>query len=513
MKLKDLLSGVTVLEYGVSEDTEIIQLSSDSRSILCGGLFICVEGSCRNGHDYIGDALSKGAAAVVASDREKIPAGTPYALVENTRLAEAYIWSNWYGNPSRGMKTVAVTGTNGKTSTVFMIREILKAAGEKVGIITTVRAMAGEEILGTFGGSSVTDAASAMTTPDPEFLYGTIRMMKEKAVTALVFEASSHALSQYKTDPMAIDTAVFTNLSEEHLDYHGTMENYFKSKLRLAESADTLVINSDDSYMRRIKDMYSARKTVIACSADAKSPEHLTADVSALRQKEISLDGCEYIYFSRDAVFCLTCPVPGEFTVQNTLLAATAAMTISARAENVKDALANLKRIDGRLEEVDLSEFGVKFKVFIDYAHTPAALESLLMSVRKLRRRGQRICVLFGCGGNRDRSKRRKMGAIASRLADFVIVTSDNSRKEDTGEIIAEIVSGLDLEKSHAVIKDRREAITYAVTEARDDDILILAGKGHEKYEIDSEGKKPFDEAAIVRDAVIKYKVNKNREQ
>lgn len=506
MKLCDLLSGITVKEYGVSSDTEIIQISSDSRSILGGGLFICVEGTSRNGHDFIGDALSKGAAAVVVSDREKLTEGVPYVLVDNTRLAEAYIWNNWYGDPAASMRTIAVTGTNGKTSTVFMIREILKRAGEKVGIITTVRAMADEETLGTFGGSSVTDAAGAMTTPDPEFLYGTIRMMKEKAVTVLVFEASSHALFQHKTDPLHIDCAVFTNLSEEHLDFHGTMDNYFKAKLRLAEAAENLVVNADDEYMFRIRDMYGERKRVITCSADIRSLRHLSADVSALRQKPISLDGSDYIYFSKDAVFRLICPVPGEFTVQNSLLAASAAMVLSANAEHVKNALAELRSIDGRLEQIDLEQFGVTFKVFVDYAHTPAALESLLLSMRKLRHRGQRITLLFGCGGDRDRSKRRKMGAIASRLADFVIITSDNSRLEDPDEIIAEIVSGIDLEKSHAVIKSRREAIIYAVREARDDDIIILAGKGHEKYEIDSKGKRPFDEAAIVVEAVGKYK-------
>lgn len=507
MKLCDLLENVNVTEYGVAEDTEITQISSDSRSVLSGGIFICVEGTRRDGHDYIGDALARGACAVVASRKEKLPPNVPYAIVENTRLAEAHIWNNWYATPADDMKTIAVTGTNGKTSTVFMIREILKNAGEKVGIITTVRAMAGEEVLGTFGGSSVADVSGAMTTPDPEFLYGTIRMMKEKGVTALVFEASSHGLSQYKTDPLTIDCAVFTNLSEEHLDYHGTMDDYFMSKLRLAEQSRTLVINDDDPYMHRIKYMYGGTKTVIACSADASSPRHITADVSALRQKELSLDGSEYIYFSKNAVFRLSCPVAGEYTVQNSLLAATAAMCISASAENARRALASLKSIDGRLEEIPLDEFGVTFKVFVDYAHTPAALESLLMSVRKLRKRGQRITLLFGCGGDRDRSKRRRMGDIASRLADFVIVTSDNSRSEDADTIIAEIVSGLDLERSHAVIKNRREAIAYAVCEARDDDIIILAGKGHEKYEIDSNGKKPFDEAAIVREAVRKYKI------
>jgi len=506
MKLCDLLCGVTVKEYGVPADTEIIQISSDSRSVLRGGMFIAIEGVRRNGHDYVEDALSRGALCAVVSCRDKLN-GAPYVLVENTRTAEAHIWNNWYGCPAEGMKTVAVTGTNGKTSTVFMIREILKTAGEKVGIITTVRAMAGDEVVGTYGGCSVTDAEGAMTTPDPEFFYGTLRMMKDKKVTALVFEASSHALYQHKLDVLTVDCAVFTNLSEEHLDFHGTMENYFAAKCRLAELSNTLVINADDSYVFRLRDMYRGKKRVITFSADSSSPRHLTADVSALRQKPLSLNGCDYVYYSKDSVFRMTCPVPGEYTVQNSLAAATAAMTLSAKAEDAKRALSELKSIDGRLEEIDLSEFGAEFKVFVDYAHTPAALEGLLRSMRKLRRRGQRITLLFGCGGDRDRSKRRKMGAIASRLADFVVITSDNSRLEDPSDIIAEIESGIDREKPHAVIKNRREAIIYAVREARRDDVLILAGKGHEKYEIDFNGRKPFDEAAIVKEAVRKYKM------
>ena len=505
MRLCDLLASAGVTEYGTAEDTEILQISSDSRNILRGGLFVAIEGTRRDGHDYVSDALANGATAVVVSDKRKIPDECPYVLVENTRIAEAHIWNNWYSDPSRGMKTVAVTGTNGKTSTVFMIREILRCAGEKVGIITTVRAMAEDVILGTYGGSSVTDAAGAMTTPDPEYLYGTIRLMKDRGVTALVFEASSHALYLHKTDPMHVDCAVFTNLSEEHLDFHGTMENYFKAKCSLAERANVLVVNTDDRYMSRLREMFSLRKKVITCSCDVESRRYISADVSALQQRMLSLDGCEYIYFSKDAVFRLGCPVPGEFTLQNSLLAATAAMTVSASAENVKKALSSMKSVDGRLEEVELSEFGVPFRVFIDYAHTPAALESLLRSMTHLRRRGQRIVLVFGCGGDRDRSKRRRMGAVASSLADFVIVTSDNSRLEDPDVIISEIASGLDLEKPHAVIKSRREAIIYAVSTARDGDIILLAGKGHEKYEIDKGGKRPFDETLIVRDAVGRF--------
>lgn len=506
MKLSDLLENVEVINSNVDVEYEVNQISSDSRSVLKGGLFICIEGTRHDGHDFVPDAVNRGACAVVVSNREKVPEGVPFILVENTRLAEAHVWDAWYGHPWRDMKVIAVTGTNGKTSTTFMIREIFKTQGEKVGVITTVRAMAGDKPIGMYGGSSVTDAAGAMTTPDPEYLYGAIYMMKQAGVKVLVFEASSHALSQYKIDPIKVDTAVFTNLSEEHLDYHGTMEEYFLAKARLADLADVLVINGDDHYISRLRGMFSQKHKIIVCSADSASRTHISSDASALRRKDMGLEGVEYIYFSDSAVFRLTCPIPGEFTVYNTLLAASAAIETGAKAESVREALSKLRGIDGRLESVDTGETTTDFRVFIDYAHTPAALESLLKTVRNLRRREQRITLLFGCGGDRDRSKRRKMGAIASRLADFVVITSDNPRSEDPDEIISEIMSGIDREKPHAVIKNRREAIIYTISEARPDDIIILAGKGHEKYEIDKDGKKPFDEADIVREAVRKHK-------
>lgn len=502
MKLCELLRGVNVKKCALPLDTEISQICSDSREVLPGGMFICVTGTHRDGHDYISDAVSR-SCAVVVLEREVADdvLHVPYVLVENTRLAEAYIWNNFYARPADGMRVIAVTGTNGKTSCAFMMREIFRRAGAKVGLITTVRAMFEDEVLGTLGGSSVSDVTGAMTTPDPEYLYGTIAMMKNRAADVLVLEVSSHALSQYKTDPLSIDIAVFTNLSEEHLDYHGTMENYFAAKCRLAESAARLIINDDDVFMHRLKDMFARDKRVVTCSADSTSRRHLSADVSALRQSVSLSDGAEYVYFSKEAVFRLSCPIPGGYTVQNSLLAAAAALECSVSAESVRDALGKITSIDGRLERVDLSEYSVGFSAYVDYAHTPAALEALLLFFRRERTRGQRIILLFGCGGERDRSKRRRMGDIASRLADFVIVTSDNSRNEDAETIISEIVSGLDLEKPHAVIKDRREAIEYGVSCAREGDILLLAGKGHEKYEIDASGKHPFDEAAILRAA------------
>ncbi len=497
MLLGTLLEGVNIIRTNVELNTQITQVASDSRGILKGGLFVCIKGTRTDGHRYIYDALRRGATAVVAEDTSCVPEGVPYIIVENTRLAESYIWDNWYEHPARGMKTVAVTGTNGKTSTVFILESIIASAGKRCGIITTVCAKACGKRIGTYGGSSVTDRDSAMTTPDPEYFFGTLYAMKRLGVEYAVYEATSHALALHKTDPVKPDVAVFTNLTEEHLDFHGTQENYFLSKARLGELAQTIVVNIDDPYMARLASEY--RKSTVSCSAARGAKHHTAPDVTALRVDTKGTGGVSYIYFSREAVFNVICPIPGEFTVYNSMLAAAAALKLGISPEAVKSGIGSITGIPGRLERVECM---ADFEVYIDFAHTPDALRGLLESVRSRRRSGSKIILLFGCGGDRDRSKRRKMGAVASSLADFTVITSDNCRGEDPDEIIAEIMNGIDRERPHAVISDRREAIKYAVSIAEAGDILLLAGKGHEKYEITSAGMTPFDEAALVREAV-----------
>ena len=503
MKLSDLLRKVEVTEWGCDPELDVIQITSDSRTMLCDGMFICIEGVSADGHDHISEAVSKGAAVVIASQKCKIPCGVPYVLTGNTRLAEAHIWNNWYDDPSRGMQIAAVTGTNGKTSTVFMLREILKTYGRRVGIISTVKIMAQDEVICTGGGSSLSGAAAAMTTPDPEYLYEAVYLMKQRGVDTLLIELSSHALSQYKADPLKIDVAVFTNLSEEHLDYHGNMDRYFQAKARLAGLSRKLAVNCDDKYMRSLSTVF--RDKCVTCSACSPLGGSVAFDVTALRQTVSEDGGVEYIYFSKNAVFKVTSPMRGLFTVYNSMLAGTAAILMGVPPESVKDGIAALETVPGRLEKVELPK-KLPFEVYIDYAHTPAALENLLLTVRGMRKTGQKITLLFGCGGERDRMKRRRMGAVASGLADFVIITGDNSRRESTSEIIGEILPGIDREKPHAVIPDRREAIEYAVKEAADGEIIILAGKGHEKYEINASGKVPFDEYEIVRTAAERYR-------
>lgn len=503
MILSELFHRVDVVKWNVPKDMEISHITSDSRCVLKGGMFICIEGEHTDGHLYAEEALRRGACVIVASSEEKLPTGAPSIVTANTRLAEAHIWNNWYGRPAESMKTIAVTGTNGKTTTAFFLREIFRMAGKRVGVVTTLKVMAGDVVIEGHKNSSVSDKISSMTTPDPEYFYGCIYLMKQKDVDTLIFEASSHALAQYKLDPLKIDCAVFTNLTREHLDFHGDMENYFSSKKRLTALAEKLIVNSDDAYLRRLI-TEDDRQRITSVSADTTSEGFKSADVTALCRNKLGVNGVEYVYFSKNAVFKMKSRMIGDFTVYNSLLAAATAMKMGVEAEAVRDGVASLRGVDGRLEKVDLGRDDLDFEVIIDYAHTPAALEGVLRLLRECRNEGQKITLLFGCGGERDRGKRRSMGAVASRLADFVIVTADNSRGEDPDAIIGEILLGIDRERPHKVISDRRSAIEYAVSSASKGEIILLAGKGHEKYEITSRGKVPFDEAEIVRCAASK---------
>ncbi len=496
MQLSALLSGVAVTAVRADMTREIPAIVSDSRVAERGALFLCLDGTRRDGHRYIADAVSRGAYAAVIREGERAPDGVPYIAVRDTRLAAAQIWNNRFGDPTRDMRVIAVTGTNGKTSVSHMLRAILKEAGYKTGMIGTVSCLCMDEELDLGGGGELSDTPAAMTTPDPQYLYGAAARMRDAGVEILILEATSHALDQRKLDAMHIDIALFTNLSEEHLDYHGTMDAYLDAKARLFRLAPVGIVNAADAYAEKLIGKAPAC-TFVRCSTEANDAPDV--DATAVRIRMHGAQGISYIYYAKSTVFRVRAAIPGRFTAENTLLAATAALRLGVDPVTVQDALASFTGVAGRLERVALP--GAPFSLFLDYAHTPAALESLLRTVREVRGRGQKITLLFGCGGDRDPSKRPAMGRIASALADLVILTADNSRSEDTGEILKSILRGMDREKPHVVIPDRREAIRYAVSAARAGEILLFAGKGHEKYEITAEGKFPFDEAEIARAA------------
>ncbi len=495
MRLAELIADADVVALRADPETEISAVVSDSRRAVPGCLFLCLRGTRTDGHTHIAEAAARGAAAAVIGEGYEAPPDFPFVRVRDTRAAAARIWNRRFGCPAEGMRVVAVTGTNGKTSTAYMLRAILSAAGSRVGMIGTVRCLCGEEEIPLGGGGEISDTPAAMTTPDPEYLYGAVARMRAMGADTLVMEASSHALDQRKTDALPVSLAVFTNLSPEHLDYHGTMDAYLRAKARLFEAVPRGIVNADDPAAPALAALCPLCR-ILRCSAETGTEG---ADYRALRVRCEGMDGVGYVLFSERAVFRVRCPVPGRFTVMNSLLAAAAALELGADPAAVREALRTFPGVEGRMERVALP--GAPFTLFLDYAHTPAALESLLRTVRAARRPGERITLLFGCGGDRDPYKRPAMGEIASALADFVIVTSDNSRTEDPERILSHILGGMDREKPYAVIPDRREAIRFAVSGARAGDILLFAGKGHEKYEIGPHGRRPFDEAAIAREA------------
>ncbi len=496
MKASELFYG-TDIRYPFG-DISFSGVASDSRRVQEGYLFICQKGARHDGHYHSREALERGAVAVLADHPiEGIP-DKMLALTSDTRVAESCIWNNFTGRPTEDMDVIAVTGTAGKTSVAFILRHILSSAGRKVGLISTVRCTAGEHELqlGENGGSSVSDLYGAMTTPDPEYFFLAAAQMREMGCDTLIYEASSQSLLLGKTSAISNDVAIFTNLSLEHLDCHGDMDSYFKVKSSLMNTSKAAVVNIDDPWMTKLPEMHPAKRTVRCTARYGKVAD---SDVCALRYVSHGAEGIEYVYFSENAVFRIRTPVPGRYSVYNTMEAAACAILLGVDPMTVKESLSDFCGVDGRLCKVDIPvELGIS--VFIDYAHTPESIRKVAETAREFTE--GRLIVMFGCGGDRDTAKRPEMAQAAQKTADFVIITSDNPRNEDPNKIIDDIVCGIDNKKPHIVIPDRREAIRYAVNMAEAGDVILLLGKGHEKYEILSDGKHPFDEEALVIEAV-----------
>ncbi len=465
---------------------------SDSRKVREGNLFICHRGLHRDGRDYAADAVNSGAAAVLSETAiDGVPAEKTI-LTSDTRRAESFIWRNLTGNPLEGMKTVAITGTAGKTSTAYLLKHILASAGERVGLISTIKTLAGsEEIpLGDGGGSSVIDIAGAMTTPDPEYFFTAARRMKDTGCTTLIYEASSQSILYKKIAAVHNDIALFTNLSPEHLDCHGTMENYFAVKQSLMETSSAAVINSDDEWMAKIYELYP-EKEVVRCSLD--SGRH--ADFYGVNYKSRGEGGIEYLVVSDQAVFRLSSPMIGKTAAYNSLEAVAAAVMLGVDPMIIRDSIRDFNGADGRMLKVGTGSRSLDemcdITVFVDYAHTPESLRALLASATEM---SDKVTVLFGCGGDRDRTKRAESARAAQQYAQKVIITSDNPRTEPPLRIIEDILAGIDKTKKYTVIPDRRDAVEYAILSAEAGEIILLCGKGHEKYEILSDGKHPYDE-------------------
>ncbi len=472
-----------VSRYALNPDTEVTDITSDSRKVSPGCMFICIKGRKNDGHNYICEARRRGASVIVCEKGCGLCAGNALVLTtKNARSTHAKIISNACKRPDREIKIIAVTGTNGKTTVTSMIYNALIRAGKRCALIGTLGAY--------FEDNS--EKIGTMTTPDPDELYPLLRRYADGGAEYAVMEASSHALALGKLDGMRIYIGAITNITPEHLDFHGDMEGYSDAKAKLFELCEKGVFCIDDAYTEKL--YRNARCKKLSCSVRDSG-----CDYFADNARYLGTDGVEFIMRHVGEGTKVTSEIPGSFTVSNALLAVSvlseAGLSVMAAANGV----AHLNGVRGRMEKLPLK---TDFSVIIDFAHTPDALSKLLESVRGFRKNGQRIVTLFGCGGDRDPSKRSLMGAIASRLSDFVIITSDNSRSEDTGAIIDEIMSGFDRKCPYKRIDDRKKAIIYAVRNAMRGDIILLCGKGHEEYEIDMSGTHPFSERDIVYSAI-----------
>ena len=470
MRLKALLSGVALLGGSVDEDVEISGISYDTRTIRPGELFVALTGYKTDGHRFLHEAVEKGAAAVIC---HKAPDGPgPWLIAGDTRAALAAVSANWFGRPADALTVIGVTGTNGKTTTTYLLKAMLeKVLGAKVGLMGTNQNMIGEEIV-----------PAHRTTPESWEVQKLLRDMADRGCTHVVMEVSSHALALHRVDGIRFQAGIFTNLTRDHLDFHGTMEEYRRVKGLLFRQTGTAVLNLDDEAGR-----YYA--SAVTCPAVTYSENKDEADVTA---KNIRLfpDRVEFEALTTGAIVRVKLPIPGGFTIYNALGVIACGLALGLDLTEVCGSLAEARGVKGRIEVVPTP---ADYTVIIDYAHTPDALENILTTVRDFTP-GRVIC-LFGCGGDRDRTKRPVMGAIAAELADLVVLTSDNPRTEDPEAILADIQAGMEGSDTPCiVVPHRREAIRRALDEARTGDTVVLAGKGHETYQEIGTTRRHLDE-------------------
>ena len=474
MKLSELLANIET--SGPIEDREIRNMTCDSRQVGQGDVFVCIAGGTADGHDFARKALQQGAAAVVCQRDLGIPG---QILTPDTRKAYSRMAANFYGNPSKKLRLIGVTGTKGKSTVATLIKAVLMAAGKKVRLIGTIQNEIGDKII-----------PADKTTPDALELESLYADMVKEGCEYCVMEVSSHALDQNRIGDSHYEVAVFTNLSHEHLDYHKTMENYFEAKAKLFSICDTAVINADDPYGQRLLSQCT-------CPALAFSMKEGRAGLRAFDVQHHP-DSVDFRFCYEGVEGKLRFAMPGDFSVRNALAAMGACLQLGVCLDTITGALRTVAGVRGRNEIIPT---GRDFTVICDYAHSPDSIENILSSLKETVH--GRLVALFGCGGDRDRTKRPLMGAAAAAYADFVYVTSDNPRTEDPEAIIQEILPGVEGRGvPYAVIPDRREAIFQAIRDAKPGDTIVLCGKGHEDYQVIGHEKRHFDEREIVAEAL-----------
>jgi len=490
MQLKTLAAAIPVRQVIGKLDRPVESIAYDSRRVQKNGLFVAMRGENRDGHEFIGHAIEKGASVIVA-EREEEHSRATCLVVENARRALADLSATFYGLPAQRLKLAAVTGTNGKTTITFLIKHICEKARLRCGLIGTVRYEIGERVL-----------PASRTTPESLDLQELLAQIVNAGCQAAAMEVSSHALAQDRTRGLEWNVAVFTNLTQDHLDFHGTMESYFESKSKLftqlgqqqKKRKPVAVVNIDDHFGEQLLQRIGKKVAVVTYGMGAR------ADFRASNYR-VEFGGTSYQLDARGKSYLVRVPLIGRFNVLNSVAALAAA---NALGVDLREAVLNLGKspqVPGRLELVPAKR---QFQVFVDYAHTPDALRNVLKTLRELG--PHRLIVVFGCGGDRDRKKRSLMGEIADRHSDYAILTSDNPRKEDPNVIIAEIEKGV-RSTHYEKLVDRAEAIGRAIALAQSRDIVLIAGKGHENYQEFADHTVPFDDIQVARHAIEDHPV------
>ena len=489
MQLADLVQRLSAKSIHGSLDREITGVRYDSRRVTPGNLFVAVRGTSFDGHSFIEQAVDKGAVAVVG-ERAALSQRATAIVVPDSRGALAQLAATFFGYPSRKLKMIGVTGTNGKSTTTFLIKHLLERASQSTGLIGTVQYEVGERRL-----------PASRTTPESLDLQELLLQCVEAGCRNVVIEVSSHALSQGRANEIEFDIGVFTNLTRDHLDFHNGMKDYFLAKARLFESLRQsqkkdrkAIVNIDDPYGQQLVARFGRDLPIISYGMGAR------ADFRASDFK-VDMNGTSYRLDAKDKSYLVRLPLIGRFNIYNSLAALAAAHAVGLDVRNAVLALAKAPQIPGRLEAVPAKR---KFQVFVDYAHTDDALLNVVKTCRDLN--PNRLILVFGCGGNRDRAKRPLMGAVADQYADYAFITSDNPRKEDPEAIVRDVETGFK-HKNYEKIVDRKLAITRAIAMAQPRDIVLIAGKGHEKYQEFSDHTVPFDDVETAARALEEHPV------
>jgi len=493
MQLKTLLAAIPVRQIIGTLDRPVESIAYDSWRVQRNALFVAMRGEKVDGHKFIDQAVEKGASVIVA-DREEKHLRATCVVVEDTRTSLADLSAIFYGHPAQRLKLAAVTGTNGKTTTSFLIKHVCEKAGLRCGLIGTVRYEIGERVL-----------PAIRTTPESLDLQELLAQIANAGCRAAAMEVSSHALAQDRTRGLEWNVAVFTNLTQDHLDFHGTMESYFESKAKLFtqlgqqrnKKKPVTVVNIDDRYGQQLVDKIDKIAKSVAIVTYGMSAR---ADFRASNYR-VEFSGTSYQLDARGKSYLVRVPLIGRFNVANSVAALAAASGLGVDLRAAVLSLGKSPQVPGRLEMVPAKR---QFQVFVDYAHTPDALANVLKTLRELQ--PQRLIVVFGCGGDRDRQKRPLMGEMVERHADYAIITSDNPRKEDPSAIIAAIEKGFRSTHFEKII-DRTEAINRAIALAQPRDIVLIAGKGHENYQEFADHTVPFDDIQVARRAIEDHPV------